>query len=463
MERKVADFMKKNKLLKKNSHVCIGVSGGPDSMALLHYYISIRAQWHLQLTVLSADHQLRGEASRADLSYVKQMCQKWDVPFVAGNLDVQAYKEENAVGTQVAARELRYRFFAEQMTRFQADYLALGHHGDDQVETMLMSFTRSSSTASLGGIPVKRQFATGYIVRPFLCITKSTLERYCRDQHIQPRLDSSNADTHYTRNYFRKHIMPLIKAQNHNIHTIAQHLSTSLHDDEQYLQHKAQKVIERVVNFDKEHRKATFEIKAFKLHALSLQRRGFHLILNYLYNKLPENLSYVHEEIFFELLESKEAHKQLDFPSQLQVEKSYGQVIFAFADDHKSNSQFHEWLTVPGHVVLPDGSRITASYRDTYIHTNDDTLIYPAESITLPLHIRSRQQGDRMSWKGLKGSKKIKDIFIDEKVHRKERDKWPIVADHNGQILWLVGLRKHNPMTTASTTYIQLVFEKRKA
>src|SRR5690625_5387738 len=108
---------------------------------------------------------------------------------------------------------------------------------------MLMSFTRSSSTASLGGIPVKRQFATGYIVRPFLCITKSTLESYCREQHIQPRLDSSNADTHYTRNYFRKHIMPLIKAQNHNIHTIAQHISTSLHDDEQYLQHKAQKMI----------------------------------------------------------------------------------------------------------------------------------------------------------------------------------------------------------------------------
>src|SRR5699024_11727020 len=75
------------------------------------------------------------------------MCQKWDVPFVAGSLDVQTYKEQAGVGTQVAARELRYRFFAEQMTRFQADYLALGHHGDDQVETMLMSFTRSSSTA----------------------------------------------------------------------------------------------------------------------------------------------------------------------------------------------------------------------------------------------------------------------------------------------------------------------------
>src|SRR5699024_12125290 len=106
----------------------------------------------------------------------------------------------------------------------------------------------SSITLSLGVILVKRQFTTGYNLCPFLCITKSTLERYCRDQHIQPRLDSSNADTHYTRNYFRKHIMPLIKAQNHNIHTIAQHLSTSLHDDEQYLQHKAQKVIERVVN-----------------------------------------------------------------------------------------------------------------------------------------------------------------------------------------------------------------------
>src|SRR5690625_7743420 len=121
MEKKVADFMRKNKLLKKNSHVCIGVSGGPDSMALLHYYISIRAQWHLQLTVLSADHQLRGESSRADLSYVKPMCQKWDVPWVAGSWDVQTYKKQAAVGTQVEARAQRYRFCGAQTRRCQAE------------------------------------------------------------------------------------------------------------------------------------------------------------------------------------------------------------------------------------------------------------------------------------------------------------------------------------------------------
>lgn len=462
MEETVTDFMKKNGLLKPNSTVCIGVSGGPDSMALLHHYVSIRERWNLQLIVLSADHQLRGEASQMDLEYVEEMCVKWGVQFVGTKLDVAAYKEAMGVGTQVAARALRYRFFSEQMVFFEADYLALGHHGDDQVETMLMNFTRSANVASLSGIPTKRRFATGYIVRPFLCLTKSMIENDCHIHHIQPRIDPSNTDTYYTRNYFRKYIMPLIKTQNNNIHTIAQHLSISLSEDETYLQQEAKAMVSEVVHFNRIRFTVTFEIKAFKSYAVSLQRRGFHLILNYLYNKLPENLSYVHEDIFFKLLETQDAYTQLDFPKQLQVEKSYEQVAFYFPNAKNSGTDFRELLTVPGRVILPDGSCLTASYLDTYVNTNDNIFICPAADVVLPLHIRSREPGDRMTWEGLKGSKKIKDIFIDEKVHRQERDNWPIVTDDSGEIIWLVGIRKGKPITTKSTVHIKLEFEKGK-
>lgn len=460
MENIVMDFMKKNELIKKNSTVCIGVSGGPDSIALLHYFVSLRELWNLRLFALSADHQLRGAESQKDLEYVKAMCEKWNVDCIDTRLDVQAYQNIQQVGTQVAARELRYRFFSEQMKQLNADYLALGHHGDDQVETMLMSFARSASTVSLSGIPMKRAFGSGFIIRPFLCVTKNMIHTYCRSHHIIPRIDPSNKDTNYTRNYFRKHIIPLIKAKNNNIHVIAQHLSMSLQDDEKHLQDEAKKMLSEVVNFNEKRQIASFEIKQFKSYSLSLQRRSFHLILNYLYNKLPENLSYVHEEIFFSLLSEERSNIRLDFPHQLQVEKSYDQITFVFPQDTKTVLPFHELLTVPGNVTLPDGSMVIASYEEKSMKGQDDVFICAAEDIVLPLHIRSRKPGDRMTWKGLAGSKKVKDIFIDEKVHRKERDTWPIVTDHNNEILWLIGLRKGRQIENNKGPFIKLIFKK---
>src|SRR5690625_4801745 len=150
--------------------------------------------------------------------------------------------KEHQVSTMVAARDVRYQFFKEQMKVYQAAYLALGHHGDDQVETMLMGFVRTASTKALSGIPIKREFVTGLIVRPLLCVTKADIVAYCEMNDITPRMDPSNHDDRYTRNYFRNHIIPLIKGENDNIHATVQSLSESLQEDEYFLQIEAEKI-----------------------------------------------------------------------------------------------------------------------------------------------------------------------------------------------------------------------------
>src|SRR5690625_32010 len=142
MKREVSAFIKRHKLLTRDSTVLLGVSGGPDSMALLQYFYSIRNEWSLNLIVLSADHQLRGEEGKKDKDYVKKQAELRDIHFIGTSLDVQTYKKENHVSTQLAARKMRYQFFEEQMIKCQADYLALGHHGDDQIETMSMELGR---------------------------------------------------------------------------------------------------------------------------------------------------------------------------------------------------------------------------------------------------------------------------------------------------------------------------------
>ncbi|MFC4558570.1 tRNA lysidine(34) synthetase TilS [Virgibacillus kekensis] len=461
MINEVQAFIEKHKLLKKNSTVLLGVSGGPDSMALLHYFKAIRDNWNLTVIALSADHQLRGAESREDLAYVESICSSWDIKFIGTFLDVSTYKQDRQIGTQVAARELRYNFFKEQMIENNADFLALGHHGDDQVETMLMALSRSASPSSLSGIPIRREFANGQIIRPLLAVTKNEIEMYCRSNGIYPRRDPSNEETTYTRNFFRKRVIPLIKEQNSNIKATVQHLSEALQEDERYLRQEAARLVETTVNLKNGNKEASFNILEFQTYPHSLQRRAYHLILNYLYNKLPRNLSYVHEKQFFTLLDSAEGNIQIDFPQQLKLKRVYQTAVFSFSNDQSQRLYFQQKVNIPGETELPDGSVLQAILTDSPEVTGELGYYCNKASIELPLHIRTRQAGDRMRWEGLNGSKKVKDIFIDAKVPLEKRDIWPILTDNKGEILWIIGLKKGKPKQQVNKgTYIQLTFNK---
>jgi len=441
MKREVSAFIKRHKLLTQDSTVLLGVSGGPDSMALLQYFYTIRNEWNLNLIVLSADHQLRGEEGRKDRDYVKKQAELRDIHFIGTSLDVQTYKKENHIGTQLAARKMRYQFFEEQMIKCQADYLALGHHGDDQIETMLMELGRNADSSSFSGIPVQRPFSNGTIIRPLLCVTKNEIEDYCNEHSITAKIDPSNLETTYTRNYYRKYIVPKLKEKNERLHVTVQHLSETLNDDEIYLKQQAENMFNSIVTVHESEKKVTFITEDFKSYPTPLQRRAYHLILNYLYDKLPRNLSYLHESSFFNLLDG-EGNIEIDFPHHLKIQKTYQMVTLFFREVNSKASSFHYKVDIPKEVSLPNGSTLTIAYAKNREEEDIDSLFIPIEDVVLPLHIRTRKPGDRMSWKGLKGSKKIKDIFIDEKVPLADRNFWPIVTDDTGTILWLIGLRK---------------------
>lgn len=460
MLNKVVRFIKKHQLLSKNSRILLGVSGGPDSIALLHLLNQLKDDWNLELIVLTVDHQLRGEESKEDVSYVKKICKSFGIEVIHTSVDVRTYQQRNKVSTQVAARKLRYSFFKEQMNKRKADYLALGHHGDDQVETMLMALVRNTNPKALSGIPVKRPIAAGMLIRPLLCVTKEEIIQYCKENELAYRTDPSNENIDYTRSYFRKQIVPLIKEKNDNIHITMQRLSEALKQDDEYLHKKAREIVHSVVTFSHKNRYASFKIQDFKKHSLSLQRRSYHLILNYLYHPLPQNLSYTHEDIFFDVMNSS-GNVQVDFPGELKVKKQYDQMILSFQSEEKSVEPFEKIISIPGKTTFLNGEFV-AAYLDQFHRGDQHTFVFNVENVILPLKIRTRQKGDRMSWKGLGGHKKIKDIFIDEKIPRKKRDQWPIVTDHEGNILWLVGLRKANiDLHSNHPIYIELSYRKR--
>ncbi|QGH32663.1 tRNA lysidine(34) synthetase TilS [Gracilibacillus salitolerans] len=455
---KLMPFTKRHQLLSKDAKVLVGVSGGADSLLLLYYLVSVQKLWHLKVMVVSIDHGLRGKESAEDIKYVESICENLGVPFIGKQVDVNRRKEIHKEGTQLAARILRYQVFEEVMKETESDFLALAHHGDDQIETVLMRMVRQSNPAALTGIPVKRKFAKGHIIRPLLCLSKDEIYRYCRELHIIPREDPSNKSIAYTRNFFRLQVLPLLKQQDQQVHIHVQEMTERMTEDEEFLQKQSEAMMDEVVTCNKD--TAFFKIDAFRAYPIALQRRAFHLILNYLYQEVPTDLSSQHEKDFFSLLTQEKSNVTLDFPKSLKVTKNYQELRFHFLSQVNKEWKVHQFIKVPGIMLLANGATLTAAYASGAIREDSHTLYIPIECESLfPLSTRVRMPGDRMNVRGLNGRKKVKDIFIDEKVPVYQRDYWPLIFGADGSLLWIVGLKKAEIVRESSVgKYIALTY-----
>jgi tRNA(Ile)-lysidine synthase len=443
MKTKVEKFIRKHCLLKENDNVIVGVSGGPDSLALLHLLWSLKKEWNIEVIAAHLDHMFRGEQSREDLLYVKNFCFKHDIPCEAISIDVEAYKKKHHLSSQIAARECRYQFYEDVMKKHKGTKLALAHHGDDQVETILMRLTRGTTMKGAAGMAPSRSFADGALIRPFLALTKDEIEVYCQHYELHPRIDPSNSDDKYTRNRFRK-LLPFFKKENEHVHTHFQQFSEKLLEDQSYLEELTYDMMNTVI-VDKTPEYVKLLRQDFLRMRKPLQRRGIQLILNYLYKEIPLALSSAHIDQLFAFFKEEQPSGMLHFPKGLYVIRSYETCLFTFEKPRVEPYCFS--LHIPGRVTLPTGREIVCEIHKTEtgkLKKGHDFFHLPLnEKAKLPnLIVRSRKTGDKIRLKGMNGRKKVKDIFIDNKIPKSEREAWPIVMLDNEEILWIPGLKK---------------------
>ncbi|REJ06869.1 tRNA lysidine(34) synthetase TilS [Halobacillus trueperi] len=450
MDHAVHNFISKHQMIQPHETILVAVSGGPDSVALLHFLCAMKEKLSLRLIALSVDHQLRGEESQADLRFVETMCEEWGVEFVGTSVDVQAYKKDTGKGTQEAARELRYAFFEKMMYAYEADALAMGHHGDDQAETILMQLMRSARPEAVQGMPATRRFACGRIIRPFLTASKDQIASYLEDRALKVRMDPSNEETEYTRNAVRQYLLPFMKESNPQFHKHMQVWSERAREERSYINEQAQKVLETVHFSSNVEKFVQLSKQTFKTFPLALQRTAFHLILNYLYVNQNEDISYLHEEMFMNLLNDEKPNASLDFPEGLKIIRAYDDISFSFSKEQEWKG-YSYILEMGEELQLPDGSQIRADWFSGDGTEDAHTYLCDSHHVNLPLVVRTRQEGDRMRLRGMNGSKKVKDIFIDQKIPARLRPTWPIVTDQAGKILWVVGLKKGGERTSLSS------------
>lgn len=433
-------------LLSAGDTVVVGVSGGVDSSALLHILWTLNQHYHYgwKLHAVHLNHRFRGEEARRDALYAQALCESLGVTFHLFERDVSLYMKQERLGAQEASREIRYELFREVAEQTGATKVAVAHHADDQVETILFRLLRGTGLHGLTGIPPRRWLVpdTIEVVRPLLPVFRSDLERYCEQAGLAPREDSSNRSRKYKRNRLRLDILPLMAEINPRYREHILELAETVKMDEAYLMEMT-KTQEKQVLIERSLNKVVISRKKFQNCDLALQRRLITLILSYLSSGIE--WSSQHVKAVLNVIESDIPSAALDLPKQLSVKRRYDQVHFLLDRPSEDAGSFCYELKIPGTVdVAESGVAVHASLRKTapdWSRLSQYEAVFDADRMPGELIVRSRRPGDRIVLFGSQATKKLKELLIDAKVPKAYRDRLPVVAAGD-EIVWVPGLRR---------------------
>lgn len=431
------------------------VSGGPDSVALLHALASLRTEYEWTLAAAHLDHQFRGEASKEDSRYVERLCAEMNIPCFMESADVPRMIAETGANPQEAARQVRYRFLLRVAKQMGGAVIATAHHADDQLETMLMRLTRGTSVEGLSGIPLRRYEEGIAIIRPLLEVSRKQIEQYCAEHGMVPRQDQSNFSDKYLRNRIRLHWIPLMRQENPQISETAAQLADLLREENDYLQQESETALSSVIE-EQDANTIVIRQNGFLVHHLALQRRMIKLILSYLLKSDIKETGYAHIENIREIIKGTNPAASLQLPGHLQVRREYQRVIFSFISDTVSIPPYIYSLDIPGQTYIPEIDRTIHCYygsRDEKNHLGKGVFaVFDPAIVKGKLYVRQRQAGDRIQPLGMHGTKKVKDVLIDKKIPRDKRDRIPLLTDGE-HILWIPGVRRSSwyvPRTEAN-------------
>lgn len=457
---KVKHTISKYQLLEAGDKVLVGVSGGPDSIALLHILKQVASEYNLQLHIAHLDHCLRGADSTADAEFVKKVAAELKIEVTTASRKVKKYQQQHNLSLEDAARQVRYNFFFNLLEELNFDKLALGHHANDQAETILMKFLRGAGLKGLGGINPKNM----PIIRPLIELKKEEIKQYCIDHNLEWRLDSTNQEKICLRNQVRLDLLPQLKEEyNQNLVSNLHQMGQILRDEDDFLRTEAQQLLSEIIINSSNHKLVIAKDEFLDLH-VALQRR----IIREIYKRLTssyENLYFSNIQEIMQLIKSETTGVQKGLPGEVLVKLSYQQIIFMLPAAEKEVGFFS--------YQLKAGEKLAISELDIIVNTQILANDYPWQKelavknkgffdlakIGPKFKIRQRQAGDSFQPLGMSGTKKVKDFFIDQKVARSKRNKTPLFVTNTGDIFWVGQLRINDKYKITNQTERILMIE----
>lgn len=412
-----------NNLLKINDKIVIGLSGGPDSMCLLNVLITLKEKYNLTIICAHINHGLRIE-SEEEKEFVQKYCEKNNVIFEY--LKIDNYK--NNKFSEEEARKKRYNFFESIVKKYQANYLMTAHHGDDLMETILMRLVRGSTLSGYIGIP-KLSINEDYkIVRPLLYCDKKEIQEYIDALNIPYCIDKSNDNEKYTRNRFRKQVLPFLKNEDSNVHLKFLKYSEELEKYNAYLNKQIKEKLKEIYVENK------IVINKLLEEDVFIQEKIIEYIIKDIQKTETFNINDKGLKNILELTKTNN-NKTINLSDGFIARRSYNYLII---EKNKKDTEYK--------YIFEDNITINNKYTFQKIanssHKNNYIIRLNSKELELPLYIRTKKDGDKMLVKNLNGTKKLKDIFIDSKIDMKKRSEYPILVDASDRVIWLPGIKK---------------------
>lgn len=420
----VYEFIGKKLKLTEIDTVVIGVSGGPDSMALLYIMNQFKEKIGFKIICAHVNHNKRPESEK-EQKCLEKYCKENNIIFEY--IKINNWGDDNFHNE---ARTVRYNFFDEIINIYSARYLMTAHHGDDLIETILMRIVRGSTLKGYSGFSRIVDKGNYTLVRPLITVTKTEIEDFDIKNNIWYAIDSSNNEDHYTRNRYRHKVLPFLKKEDPNVHKKFLKYSKTLLENNEFIENEASKYFNKVFH------NGNLNIDKFVQLDKVIQSKIIYNILERIYGDDLFIICDAHVDLIFNLISSNKSNSIVHLPNNLVVIKSYNDLVFTY-DEEQTDKYEIEVINI---VNLPNGKIIEKTTDTNEISNNIIRL--NSKEIALPLYVRNKRNGDKMTIKGMTGTKKISDIFIDDKIKTSERNAWPVVLDSEENIVWLPGLKK---------------------
>jgi len=471
---KVRRFVIEHGLFSPGEKVIVGVSGGPDSLCLLHVLYRLRFDFDLKLHVAHLNHKIRGLAAEEDAAFVGKVAKEWGIPCTIEARDVPALAREKSMSLEEAARYARYKFLAEVAIRENAKTIAVGHNADDQVETVVMHWVRGSGLAGLRGMLPRSRLVVGgeeynlWLIRPLLEVSRAEIEAYCREHGLTPRFDLSNLDTTYFRNRLRHELIPYLETFNPRFREVVRRSARLFADDYDFLRHQVKACWNEVVEQEEE-KGIVFSLNRWLTLHPAMQRGTIREAISRMRRGLRD-IGWEHVERARKAVLERRAGVKVTLPQGLTLVTGYG--IFFIGEEG-----FAPWedlpliteeiaLEIPGQRPISEsGWKVETSVvplpqlpNDWSANPDPWQAFLDWKKVKAPVKLRPRQPGDRFKPLGLKGgTKSLHEFMIDEKIPQYLRDKWPILVDGE-KILWVVGYHiSEEALVTTETEEVLIV------
>ncbi len=423
MQQKVQTYIHKEQLLTPNGPIIVGVSGGADSVVLLHVLISLG----YDCIAAHCNFHLRMEDSDRDEEFVRNLAHSCSIPFYSIDFETTKYAEEHKISIEMAARDLRYEWFNELLEKLHAQAIAVAHQADDSIETVLMNMVRGTGLRGLTGIPSRNK----NVVRPLLCCTRLEVENYLVHYGLDHVEDYTNHTNNYVRNKFRNQILPLLTEINSSARENLYKSIENLEGNLTIYQQAIDRIRELVVDKREEEIRLNIDVIKQQVHIPTVM---YELLSAYSFNppvieQITEALDAESGKVFY-----SETHRLI---------KDRTHLIISAKDGNKEVSYFISLsdaeLLVPINLRI---NRLTVS-SDFQVSKSNNCLHIDASKLIFPLELRRWNEGDWFFPFGMNQKKKLSDYFIDKKLNLSEKEQiWLLVSGND--IVWIVGYRSDN-------------------